>query len=397
MGTNKISYYSLLYIAAWCISPPLAYGAIYRIIAIIAVAVVVFSSMGATLILLKSRLNQCILLCLYMLLVCFFTGESFVGKIGTFIILLTSVSFALWNYKYGTDIRKLNFLIIFIIALYCIWNTTTLIAVSTDGHIMRALVRNSDISVACAKRGIGGYGYVYSVVAMLPIGIYMLGDKHNVIIRAIIAYFVISGFVLSYMSQYFIALILSVLIFPMLYIANKHKGGMNMSSYIIVFGMLILFFCSLESILDFLINIVDTPSLKRKLIDMQYTLLYGGDVEDSEFGERYERYMRDINLILQSPLFGAFKYSAVGKHSSVLDFFAQYGIPLGIVFFKILFSSCTDWIKKKIPMASVVLWITLIIALMNQLPLSAAVPLSIALPAFCKISWLKSYSSITPA
>lgn len=332
-----------------------------------------------------------------MLLVCFFTGESFVGKIGIFIILLTSVSFALWNYKFGTDFKKLKFLIIFIIALYCIWNTTTLIAVSTDGHIMRALVRNSDISVACAKRGIGGYGYLYSVVAMLPIGVYMLGTKQNIIIRAIIVYFVISGFILSYMSQYFIALILSALIFPMLYIANKHKDGMNMSSYIIVFGMLILVFCSLESILDFLINIVDIPSLNRKLIGMQNTLLYGGDVEDSEFGERYERYMRDLGLILKSPLFGAFKYSEVGKHSSILDFFAQYGIPLGIVYIKILFSSCTDWIKKKIPMASVVMWITLIIALMNQLPLSAAVPLCIALPAFCKISWLKSQSSITPA
>lgn len=397
MGASKISYYSVLYIIAWCVSPPLAYGAIYRVIAIIAVAIVIFSSMGSTLPVLKSRLNQCIFLCLYMLLICFFTGESFVGKIGTFIILLTSVSFALWNYRFGNNLKKLEFLIIFAIALYCIWNTTTLIAVSTDGHIMRALVKNSDISVTCAKRGIGGYGYLYSVVAMLPIGIYMLRSKHNIIIRAIIVYFVISGFILAYMSQYFIALILSTLIIPMIYFANKHTNGMNMSSYIIVFGVLLLVFSNLESILDFLINIVDIPSLNRKLIGMQNTLLYGGDVEDSEFGERYERYMRDLGLILRSPLFGAFKYSAVGKHSNILDFFAQYGIPLGIVYFKILFSSCTDWIKKKIPMASVVLWITFIIALMNQLPLSAAVPLCFALPAFCKISWLKSQSSITQA
>lgn len=397
MGANKISYYSILYIIAWCVSPPLAYGSIYRVIAIIAVVIVVFSSMRATLPSLKSRLNQCILLCLYMLVVCFFTGESFVGKIGTFIILLTSVSFALWNYRYGIDLKKLEFLIIFTIGLYCIWNTTTLIAASTDGHIMRALVRNSDISIACAKRGIGGYGYLYSVVAMLPIGIYMLRSRHNIIIRAIIVYFVISGFILSYVSQYFIALILSALIFPMLYIANKHKDGMNMSSYIIIFGLLLLFFFNLELILDFLINIVNIPSLNRKLIGMQNTLLYGGDVEDSEFGERYERYMRDLGLILRSPLFGVFKYSAVGKHSNILDFFAQYGTPLGIVYFKILFSSCTDWIKQKIPMASVVLWITFVIALMNPLPLSAAVPLCIVLPAFCKISWLKSQSSIIPA
>lgn len=396
MGAKKITYYSLLYIIAWCISPPLAYGTIYRVFAILAVLIVIINSMGTTLPMLKNRLNRCVLLCIYILLICVFTGESFVGKIGTFILLLTSVSFALWNSKYGIDSKKLEFLIVFTIGLYCIWNTTTLIALSADNHIMRALVRNSDISVACANRGIGGYGYLYSVVAMLPIGLAMLKNKHNIIIHAVIVYFVVSGYILAYMSQYFIALILSVLIFPMLYFANKHKDGMNLSSYIIIFGLLLLVFSNLELILDFLIGIVDIPSLNRKLIGMQNTLLYGGDVEDSEFGERYERYMRDLGLILRSPLFGVFKYSAVGKHSSILDFFAQYGIPLGIVYCKILFSSCFDWIKRKIPMASVVLWITFIIALMNQLPLSAAASLCIALPAFCKISWLKSQSSTTP-
>ena len=394
MDSNKISYFSWLYLIAWCISPPLAYGTLYRGLAILSILIIIIYSLKTYVPNLRNRFLQCVLLCFYIFVICFFTGDPYVGKIGVFVILLTSTSFALWNHSYGNNIRQLHFLILFALSLYCIWNTTTLLALVEEERLMRMLVQNSDISEICAQNGIGGYGYLYSVIAMLPIGISMMGIKQNIIFRIIVFYFVISGFILSYMSQYFMGLLLAILIIPMMYVAHKNQGTVSVRSYIIIFGLVFLIFYNLELILEYLIDVVDLSSVNHKLVEMQDALINGEDVEDTEFGDRYLRYARDLNLILQSPIFGVFNYTKVGKHSSILDFFAQYGIPLGIVYVKIIFSSCLDWIRMKIPVASVVLWVIFIISIMNVLPLSAAVPLCIALPAYCKMSWLKSQSSI---
>ncbi len=395
MNGEKISYLSILYLIGWFISPPLASGTIYRAIAIVAVLCIVFLSLVNNRRQLVHRFYGCAVLCLYIILLCFVTGESFSLNINILLILITSAAFALWNNKYGNNTKQLKNLTYFAICLYCIWNTTTLIAVDQQPNIMRLLAKNSGETTGHVGVGVGGYGYLYSVIIMFPIGIYLLKEKQKIWLRAVIAYFVISTAILAYQSQYFIALILAVLAVPMMVIANRNRGGLNVIFYIILAVVLLVIFANLESILDFCINIVDIPSIQKKLTLMKATLMEGSVAEEGTFGERYERYTRDLNLIMQNPVLGVFRFSTVGKHSTILDFFAQYGIPLGIVFVNILFSSCRDWIKQRIPAASVVFWITLILAIMNPLTLQVAAPLCVVLPTFCKQQWLKSRSSIT--
>lgn len=395
MNGEKISYLSILYLIGWFISPPLASGTIYRAIAIVAVLCIVFFSLVNNRRQLVHRFYGCAVLCLYIILLCFVTGESFSLNINILLILITSAAFALWNNKYGNNTKQLKNLTYFAICLYCIWNTTTLIAVDQQPNIMRLLAKNSGETTGHVGVGVGGYGYLYSVIIMFPIGIYLLKEKQKIWLRAVIAYFVISTAILAYQSQYFIALILAVLAVPMMVIANRNRGGLKVIFYIILAVVLLVIFANLESILDFCINIVDNPSIQKKLTLMKATLMEGSVAEEGTFGERYERYTRDLNLIMQNPVLGVFRFSMVGKHSTILDFFAQYGIPLGIVFVNILFSSCRDWIKQRIPAASVVFWITLILAIMNPLTLQVAAPLCVVLPTFCKQQWLKSRSSIT--
>lgn len=395
MNGEKISYFSILYLIGWFISPPLASGTIYRAIAIVAVLCIVFLSLVNNRRQLVHRFYGCAVLCLYIILLCFVTGESFSLNINILLILITSAAFALWNNKYGNNTKQLKNLTYFAICLYCIWNTTTLIAVDQQPNIMRLLAKNSGETTGHVGVGVGGYGYLYSVIIMFPIGIYLLKEKQKIWLRAVIAYFVISTAILAYQSQYFIALILAVLAVPMMVIANRNRGGLNVIFYTILAVVLLVIFANLESILDFCINIVDIPSIQKKLTLMKATLMEGSVDEEGTFGERYERYTRDLNLIMQNPVLGVFRFSMVGKHSTILDFFAQYGIPLGIVFVNILFSSCRDWIKQRIPAASVVFWITLILAIMNPLTLQVAAPLCVVLPTFCKQQWLKSRSSIT--
>lgn len=390
MNSKNLSYLSILYIITWCLAPPLAYGTIYRVLAIAAVCILIFSSLHSASINLRQRVGGTILLSLYMVLVAFITGEPYVGKIGTIIILLSGVGFTLWDNQEEADIRQLNLLLLFIIAQFCLWNTTTLKALAFDDRIMRALVRNSDISASASLAGIGGYGYIYCVVPMLPIGIAMLKEKRHLFIKAILVYFLVTSVALAYMSQYFMALLLTILVFPLTQLANKRAGRGNMVILVIIGIFALLVYSNLENILSFLIDSIDIPTTKRKLTEMQQTLLMGERVEDTDFGERYERYTRDLDLILSSPILGVLRFSAVGKHSNILDMFAQYGIPIGIVYLRMLFRPCIDWIRNGMNIAYVVMIIVFVIAFMNSLPLTIAVPLCFGLPTYCKILWLKS-------
>lgn len=390
MNGKNIAFISVLYLVVWCISPPLSYGTIYRLLAILSIASVIIFSASKNLTRLTNRLKIGMGLCAYMILVCLLTGESYTWKIATFILILISTSFALWNFKFGNDSNRLKLIILTAILLYCVWNTTALLAIQNNAHIMRDLVRNSEFSEYYARQGVGGYGYLYSNVIMLPIGISSFIRNRNLMIRLICAYYIASSVTLIYLSQYFIALIIMVLIIPGMYIAQRNSRGMSPLTYVIMILFIVIIFSNLEFILNFFISIVDIPSINKKLIGMQASLLYGGDIEESEFGTRYERYMRDLIAIFSSPIFGVLKYSLVGKHSNILDFFAQYGIPLGIVYVKILFAPCRDWIKKGDSIASVVMWVALIIAIMNQMPPSAAIPMCVVMPAFCKLTCQES-------
>lgn len=385
-----IIYLSILYLVAWCISPPLSLGIIYRIIAVTAVCVLIFKSFDSQDIDLKRRLNATIFLIAYMVIICVITRDLFNRQIITYSILLIGVGFAMWNKRYGNNPGQLEFIILFALVLYCIWNTTTIMALHKMPSVMRRLTGSGGgVDSSYFLRGVGNFGYLYSVIVMLPIGIYLLMESKRKLLRVVALYFVASSYVMTYLSQFFTALILSVLALPMMIIANRYKNGMNPAVIVLSVLFLCLLFANLETILDFCIDIVDTRSLHLKLISMKETLVYGDSLESSEFGERYERYTRDLHLILTSPIWGALTFYAVGKHSCILDFAAQYGIILGILYVRLLFKPCTDWTKRHMPMAYTVLWISVILAFMNPFPLAAAAPLCIILPSFCKLRWLE--------
>ncbi|MCM1139491.1 MAG: hypothetical protein NC453_13050 [Muribaculum sp.] len=387
----SIIYLSILYLVAWCISPPLSLGILYRVIAVAAVGVLILKSNDNQYPDLKRRLNLTLFLIVYMAILCVITKDLFNRQIITYSILLVGVGFAIWNKRYGNATKQLEFIILFALILYCIWNTTTIMALIKLPSVMRRLTGSGGgVDSSYFLRGVGNFGYLYSVIVMLPIGIYQLIESKRKLTKLVALYFVVSAYIMTYMSQFFTALILSVLTIPMMAIAKRYQKGMNPIVIIFLIACLFFLFANLETILDFCIDIVDTRSLHMKLLSMKETLIYGNSFEDSEFGERYERYTRDLNIIITSPLWGALTFYAVGKHSCILDFFAQYGIIMGILYVRLLFKPCTDWTKHRMPMAYTVLWLSIILAFMNPFPLAAAAPLCIVLPSFCKLRWLES-------
>lgn len=248
----SIIYLSILYIVAWCISPPLCIGTIYRVIAIAAVGILIFNSSDNKYPDLKKRLLRSIFIIAYMAILCLVTGDLFNRQIITYSILLVGAGFAMWNKRYGYDVKQLETIILFALVLYSIWNTTTIMALSAFPTVMRLLTGGGgEVDNSYFLRGVGNFGYLYSVIVMLPIGIYQLLESKRKLIKIVALYFVVSAYIMAYMSQFFTALILAMMAMPIMVVANKYRQGMNPIVIFFFFGVLFFLFTNLETILDF--------------------------------------------------------------------------------------------------------------------------------------------------
>lgn len=382
MKPNNSSFYAILYVIAWIVSPPLSYGMSFRVIAIISIIILCIDSLKYAYAYQQKNLLIALGLSAYMIGIAVILEEDFNIKIGAIVLLLTGVLFDIWVSNGKLSKKRLQFLLFYTLLLYCIWNSTTLYCILHENErIMRDLTRNSDFSESFARRGVGGFGYIYSVILMLPTAVELIRLKvRGKAFRILNIYFVLTGFMLAYFSEYFIAMLLAIL--TLILVWKKPAK----STYILVGIITVISGFAMETILDTMIELIDIPEINNKLIETRNILLNDANVEDSEFGVRYERYVRDIGLIIANPIWGTLSFKNVGKHSEFLDFFAQYGIPLGIVYVSALLHPATVWIKRNVSIASVVLLISVIICLLNRFPLHAAVPLCFFLPTFCRIS-----------
>lgn len=382
MKPNNSSFYAILYVIAWIVSPPLSYGMPFRVIAIISIIILCIDSLKYAYAYQQKNLLIALGLSAYMIGIAVILKEDFNIKIGAIVLLLTGVLFDIWVSNGKVSKKRLQFLLFYTLLLYCIWNSTTLYCILHENErIMRDLTRNSDFSESFARRGVGGFGYIYSVILMLPTAVELIRLKiRGKAFRILNIYFVLTGFMLAYFSEYFIAMLLAIL--TLILVWKKPAK----STYILVGIITVISGFAMETILDTMIELIDIPEINNKLIETRNILLNDTNVEDTEFGVRYERYVRDIGLIIANPIWGTLSFKDVGKHSEFLDFFAQYGIPLGIVYVSALLRPATIWIKRNVSIASVVLLISVIMCLLNRFPLHAAVPLCFFMPTFCRIS-----------
>lgn len=386
LNRKKTSIILMLYLIAWCISPPLAYGNQYRILVIICILMLVLRSWHYCLPMVKQRTMLTVLLIGYLILVGVLSGDSFTLRMNTYILLAVAIASDCWMCNRRIDIKTLQIILLASFLLYTLWNLTTLRAVAVSPRVMRELVRNSSYSEALAKMGVGGYGYLYSAVLALPIGLTCLRDRNiTKSIRIIATVFVVTTLLLSVQSQYLMALLLALLAIPLSLSKNSIKSNSQKTMFVIFGAIIFLLMLNIEAILSLLINNIEIDSIQRKLADLYAIIVEGEAIADSEFAARAERYSRDLNLILTRPLFGHLTFNAVGKHSNILDMFAQYGIPLGIAYLNLITVSCRKWIKKGMNVAASLLCIFLIFACLNTVTGAAAVPLFVMLPVYCRL------------
>ena len=234
-----------------------------------------------------------------------------------------------------------------------VWMVTTLSALVTDRFAARLGTRASEEAAAYASSGVGGYGLVYAVVLAIPALIYLLrnlpplsslrrsaasrlpavGQKLLVAACALLAVVLVirAGFSIAFTA---VALGL-VTYFLLSGRAINRSFRIGLAVTIAIVAVALSQTTLIGSALDGLIELAQGTSYRSKLEDIRTSL--ETDTSAGTVYGRAERYMRSLTLFFENPAIGTLSFREVGKHSVILDTFAQFGIFVGAAFVYLLF------------------------------------------------------------
>lgn len=355
----------IIYIIIWAISPILAYGLAYRLLAIILSLVWLFvESIRPNNIFIKPSK-----LVVYTLIFLGFqiTMKLIVPDQFSFISYFQIYIYFLFGLM-GESLRKRNYrdihqIILLVMLLMPVWMTTTNIAVAnmtaSDGAVVtRVLAKSSDEAKMLTSLGVGGYGMVYFLVLYLPCVFYLVRNfnklkfdslrNRNFLLFLLLVNYLL-GIYTIFKADYVIAIFLTLvgIGFSLFYNAqSKLKQfvffGTGISFFLIVLPLFIL------RNINLLIELFWGTSLHRKLVDIQISLVSGSS--KGTVSDRTDRYLRSWNYLLDNFITGTLKKDNLGKHSMILDTFAQYGVFIGtffcVVLLYIFFRSNREHVQK---------------------------------------------------
>ena len=374
-------FFLYTFLLVWCVSPPLGYSLLCRAGALAAVALLTVR------VLLKaaaSKENRGLIIA-FPLLIAIVGGVSavfgfFMSELNTLTFL--SMAVCAWNTYFTPPTPTQRRFFLFITFVVClIWMHSTYSVLRIDPHAMRALIRVSEESLYYAKLGVGGYGFLYTLVLMFPLGLGVVIQKDEPFpLRLAALIFCVYMGMLTSKSGYFLAFLLIIFSIFLFVINRFAKNRVIILGFILIFAIIGL--CFADDILEFLMRKIDIPGIQRKLHDVQQMLNSDMDVGDSEFSTRSERYTRDLRLILTSPVWGHLSFEAVGKHSHLLDFAAIFGLPLVVIYVRFCWNTIKKFMHGRSAAVSTCLLTAFLLLMLNSLSYQLGCSLFILLPMF---------------
>ncbi len=396
---NNISiwqFIALMYAATWLVSPFLITGTIWRFLMLIltgyfAVSCCLENKNGS-----NRHFYFVVMLSVYIVIVSFIVNDIYQVRIGTIIFL--AISF------YGFFIKNHDIKIIFvkisieyIMSICILSNVITLRQLARTPQICRLFAKNVDVIALGIRvmRGTGGYGFIYTVLLLLPFALeLMLFEHQDKILRVISSIFLLTSYMLIFKAGYFLALLLAVATI-FLYFIFKFPDKLNKDRFLIFVLFLILSFVFFDYIVDLVIQFIPIRSIQEKMLSLQSLLNGTEDLQDSEFTTRSERYVRALVNTMISPIFGWFTYRKTGNHSHFIDFSAQYGIPLLYAYIKMLSRPFNKRNILRSPSCMTFITVMGILLLFNSLAFAWGAVLFIFLPLYSAMQDKKNEEIMT--
>ena len=357
---SSIQQCCVYYILAWLLAPPLAYGTVFRVFAIL------FATLWMLVEAFHTRpsdnrsvakLRQIYHICIMVFSVSLMGSRMLfhdMSLISAFLTDITTYIMFLVGYiasKYVAENRweELYHIFQFTILLGVVFSLTTIFRNPVYYAITRSAGGEADaaynaLARQAANHGVGGFGFVCFTSVFAPILLYnYLVNKKNKLM--LIAFAIMQMEVLS--AGYTLALLISITGIGITLFA--HTKTLVIRLLIIMNIVCIAFFydSTVKLLYDGLRNLAGDTMYANKVEDV-FAFLIGGSSEGT-FYSRQERYLTSLrSMFLDYPVLGSYILAgkrAIGYHSSILDTFAAYGWGIGIVWMYIIVGYPTKVIK----------------------------------------------------
>jgi hypothetical protein len=330
---EKLRVSAVYYLSIWTTAPILAYGFGYRIAALGSLllwfVLELFNPRG---IFRKPSLPILILFLYlsYTLPVIYMTDgtPTFLRFLQFYIIMIF--------FMIGTSYSRKGFLpfrtlVLIQIVLFTLWDIATYLALLENSHAARFIGKSTGQAQALQEKGVGGFAFVYALLVYIFGLMEMLRHRFRKkkFLSPLTLFMLFSLFlsvIVVLKAEYTTAVILLVTT-SILYFFHSKSLGKNIFLGIIAITLYVVITANLVEILEWIHPYTYGTNYYIKIRDLLDSLQFGEAVGTA--ADRTERYIRSTLLFLEHPISGTWTFTVVGKHSYILDTFAQFGIFAG--------------------------------------------------------------------
>ena len=344
---DRVQLYCVLYLVVWLLAPPLAYGTIYRLLAIVAAFVWLVLQLFNEVKFKKSehRLREINVYIFSMLIYIFaiLLLEYFVKSISPFSVLADNLTTYILlfvgyvAYVYGAEKRAsdLKVILYLIIALAVIFSLTSVFRSNEFYEYTRMAGGSTDkseyiLAQKASAQGVGSFGFFCFTSILAPITLWLFFDLKRRWL--LISFFIIEIGVIS--AGYTLALMISLIGAIVAFVIKSRSAFLKVLMVLLAIGIIVFWDIIADLLYSFLYRITEGSFYHKKVIDI-FAFLLEGESGDT-FDARAIRYMHSLRSIFNYPFFGSLFLSGIrssGYHSSIMDTFAVYGWPVGMIWF----------------------------------------------------------------
>ena len=323
----------IFYMAAWCISPPLAFGTIWRVL--FAGAVIIwlivellrFPSL-ATLLTGSSALAFGLGGYIVVILLVLSDGRELVYFTQLLIALFFLIPAGAYNARGWEELKPA---LLPILLLSAVWAATTLLGLAQDQHAARYVVRTSQIAQSYSEAGVGGYGLTYYMIfaalTCLALATRPAASKpaYRLVLLGLAAVMALMVLKAGY-SIAVLILLASTIGFVVFRVA---RPGFSLVFGLVLAALLVLAQAYSHEITQVSLSLTEGTPYRQKVFDISRSLFGDEGGAIGTVSDRQARYVRSWQLFLDNPATGTFSRQDIGKHSQLLDMLAQFGILIG--------------------------------------------------------------------
>lgn len=368
--TTNIQRILVFYVTLWTIAPPLQLSTIYRLAALGAVVLwflldipkdvkfekqhawaILFLLLIVVVALVEGRLEDALKpINYYMLIIAFLMAHCYKGR---------------WD--------ELSWMIPVMLLFLTYFNYTTYDALADDPAIARLIVRNDPEIYDEMRRGVGGYGLLYSQVCVFPVIVaWILNSFKYSKIRFAIGVAWLASYILYLLeSGYTIATATTVAGLIILLLYNSKNVGMAIAIISALLVLMVWLIGYNDAVRNSLLEFFDGTTVAKKIRDIHESITTE-ETADSIMA-RIRRYKAALEAIIEYPVTGGFWMTNGGGHSAILDTLAKYGVFGLFVLMKMIFGfpntiKQTATKMKDIKLANAFIVALVMINILNSLP-----------------------------